>query len=475
MREVSESPSVIIERCFAKQQAHRLERRKESIETRKKRLRKLRDWIHANRKSIQEAAFADFKKPAVEVDAIEVLHVLNEISFALSRLDEWTRPKKVDATITMIGTRSSIVFEPKGVCLIISPWNYPFCLAVGPLVSALAAGNSAIIKPSELTPHMSGLLDAMINHLFDESEVAIFPGGPDVSTQLLELPFDHIFFTGSPAIGKVVMKAAAQHLTSVTLELGGKSPVVVASGADLRTAAQRIAFAKFINNGQTCIAPDYVLIEEKNVSKLVEELKTQIANLFLQNGSIEASSSYSRIVNERHYARIQKLLSDAIEGGAQVAWSGPMNEADRFIHPVLLTHVPESARILDEEIFGPVLPIVAYTSIDQALDFINQRPKPLALYLFGGNGATQQRILQETSAGGVCINDCALHFLHHNLPFGGVNTSGIGKSHGYYGFQAFSNEKPVLRQRKGITAVQFFYPPYTRTSKKLVDWFLKLF
>jgi aldehyde dehydrogenase (NAD+) len=475
MPEIIDQPKTAVREIFALQRERRLEMRLEPVENRKLRLRAIRTWIHLNKALIQEAAYLDFRKPPVEVNAIEILHVLNEISFALDNLDQWTKPKKVDAPMTMLGTRSSIHYEPKGICLIIAPWNYPFCLAIGPLISAIAAGNTAIVKPSEITPHMSAVIQKMIGELFEPHKVAVCTGGPEVSAQLLELPFDHIFFTGSPAIGKVVMKAAAANLASITLELGGKSPVIVTAATNLKMAAQRIAFAKFINNGQTCIAPDYVLANEKILPEFIENLKEQIQRLFFEGKTLEQSSSYARIVNEKHYARIQALVKDAVEEGAEVAWSGPMDEAKRFIHPVLLTHVSDSARILEEEIFGPVLPILGYKDLDEALEFINIRPKPLALYIFSGQTHDEGKILKSTSAGAVCINDCALHFLHHNLPFGGVNNSGIGKSHGYYGFLAFSNEKPVLRQRKGMSPVQFFYPPYTRITHKLVDWFLKLF
>jgi aldehyde dehydrogenase (NAD+) len=475
MPEIFDQSMTMARQSFALQAERKLEKRIEPVKNRKLRLIAIRTWIHQNKERVQDAAYKDFRKPPVEVNAIEILHVLNEISFALYSLDQWVRPKKVDAPITMLGTRSAIHYEPKGTCLIIAPWNYPFCLAIGPLVSAIAAGNTAIIKPSELTPHMADLIQKMITELFEPHEVTVCKGGPEVSTQLLQFPFDHIFFTGSPAVGKVVMKAAAENLTSVTLELGGKSPVIVTASTDIKKAAQRIAFAKFINNGQTCIAPDYVLADEKILPDLISNLKEQIQQLFFEGKPLDQSSSYSRIVNERHYLRIQTLITNAIEEGAQVAWSGPMDQTTRFVHPVLLTHVPDAARILEEEIFGPVLPVLGYTDLDQAIAFINKRPKPLALYIFSGQNQVEQKIVKATSAGGVCINDCALQFLHHNLPFGGVNNSGIGKSHGYYGFLAFSNEKPVLRQRTGITAVQFFYPPYTKTTKKLVDWFLKLF
>jgi aldehyde dehydrogenase (NAD+) len=463
-----------INQTFLDQKRSAQKLRTEPLKNRIERLQKLRKWIHANRPQIHEAMYADFQKPPVEVDAIELFHVLNEIKLAVDNLEAWAKPKMIDAPITMIGTRSYIQYEPRGVCLIISPWNYPFSLAIGPLVSALAAGNSAIIKPSELTSNVSALIKKMVEEIFDKDVVHVTEGGPETSQYLLTLPFDHIFFTGSPAIGKIVMKAAAENLTSVTLELGGKSPAIITHSANLKDAAQRTAVAKFVNNGQTCIAPDYVLVDEKIAEKFVQEVITQTKNLFSEN-DFQKSGSYCRIVNDRHFKRLNELLQDALTNGAKLEFGGNVEQSSRFIHPMVLTQVAASSRMMNEEIFGPILPIVTYRTLDEALNFINEKPKALALYIFSTQRKIQQKILKETSAGAVCINDAGIHFLHHNLPFGGVNNSGIGKSHGHYGFIAFSNEKPVLKQKSGLTSVRAFYPPYTSFSKKLMDWFLKLF
>lgn len=462
-------------KVFQKQREGIASLRTEPLSNRKQRLLKLRAWIHQNRSEIHKAMFSDFSKAPVEVDGIEIFHVLNEIKYAVSNLEVWARPLRVDAPITMLGTRSFIQYEPRGVCLIISPWNYPFSLAIGPVVSALAAGNSVIIKPSELTPHVSALLKKMCTELFDEKIAFVCEGAADVSQYLLTLPFDHIFFTGSPAIGKVVMKAAAENLTSVTLELGGKSPTIITASANLKEAAQRTAVAKFVNNGQTCVAPDYILVDEKIASSFTSALIDQIKNLFAENGSFEQSKSYCRIVNERHFVRLNELVQDALNGGAKLEFGGKVDQGSRFIHPMILTQVAAGSRILEEEIFGPILPIITYTNLNEAIRFINSKPKALALYIFSTRNQEQKKILAETSAGAVCINDAGIHFLHHNLPFGGVNNSGIGKSHGHFGFITFSNEKPVLKQKSGLTSVKGFYPPYTSRSKKLMDWFLKLF
>lgn len=450
--------------------------RREPVSARKARLRKLRGWIKQNQDAIRQAMHADFRKPSAEVDTTEILPVLDEIKQAVENLDRWTRARKIDASLTMLGTRSVIMYEPKGVCLIISPWNYPFNLSAGPLVSALAAGNAAIVKPSEMTPNTSALIARMCKEVFTENEVSVFEGGTEVSRELLKLPFDHIFFTGSPSVGKVVMKAAAENLTSVTLELGGKSPTIVLPSANAREAAQRIAVTKFINNGQTCIAPDYVFAHESIAADLIGNLRKEIPARF--GGSdkqIINSPDYARIVNEKHFSRLSDLLRDAESKGATVETGGQLEFSQRFFEPVVLSNVSPAARVMEEEIFGPILPVLTYRSLNEVIDYVNARPKPLALYIFGTNNREINKIKNETSSGTVCINDCAIQFLHPNLPFGGVNTSGIGKSHGYYGFLAFSNDKPVLRQRTGLTAFRFFYPPYTPGVQRLIGWILKLF
>jgi len=450
--------------------------RTEPIQNRRARLEKLRVWIHRHRPDIHEAMYADFRKNPTEVDAIEIYHVLAELKHALDNLEEWTLPTKIDAPLTLLGTRSFIQYEPRGVCLILSPWNYPFSLCVGPLVSALAAGNAVIIKPSELTPHVSALIHQMADDIFEPAVVSVWEGGPEVSQALLQLPFDHIFFTGSPAIGKVVMKAAAENLASVTLELGGKSPAIVTASAHVKDAAKRIAFTKFLNNGQTCLAPDYVLVDQTKAADFKKALIEQTRLLFTEKGEpFENSAHYCRIVNQKHFDRLQDLVQNALQQGAKMEFGGKMDAASRFIHPLILTGVPLQAKLMEEEIFGPVLPVLTYKTLDEALAIVNGKQKPLALYVFVNDKITETRVLMETSSGGACVNDCGVHFMHADLPFGGVNNSGIGKSHGHAGFLAFSNEKAVLKQRGGLTTTNVFYPPYTARVQKLMDWFLKLF
>ncbi len=465
-----------IDRIFRLQKKRSQELRQEAISVRKNKLKRLSTWLFANRERVKQAVHQDFNKPLLEVDTTELYPIIAEIRHVLSHLDEWAKPTKIDATLSYLGTRSEIRYEPKGVCLIIAPWNFPFNLCIGPLISCLAAGNTAIIKPSELTPCTSKLIAEMIPEIFKEDEVAVIEGGIEVAGHVISLPFDHIFFTGSPSVGKIVMKGAAENLTSVTLELGGKSPTIIDATANVGDAAKRIAFGKFMNNGQTCIAPDYVLVEEKIRDKFLEELKREVKALFGEGGAItESSSSYARIVNSKNFKRINQLVQDAVQRGAKLEITGPVNESTRFIHPMVLSDVTLDSAIMEHEIFGPVLPVVTYTKLDEVIGLINSKPKPLALYIFSNNKFFREQIINQTSAGGVCINDCIIQFTHPNLPFGGVNNSGIGKSHGRYGFLAFSNEKPILKQKNGFASPYLLYPPYLPKMKKIVDLLLRWF
>lgn len=450
--------------------------RTEPLMERMRRLQALEQWIHTNRERIKQAVHADYHKPVLEVDTSEIYPVLAELRHTLKHLNQWAAPVKIDATLSYLGTRSEVRYEPKGTCLIIAPWNFPFNLCVGPLISCLAAGNNAIIKPSEMTPNTSHLIFEMVQEVFSDDIAWVAEGGADVSKKLLDFPFDHIFFTGSTSVGKLVMQAAAKHLTSVTLELGGKSPTIIDASANLSDAARRIAFGKFFNNGQTCIAPDYILIDATVREKFISHLKKEVQHMF-GDGSIinEQSSSYSRLATAKQFQRISALITDATNRGAKVELLGASNENENFIGPVILTDIPANAQIWEEEIFGPVLPIETYKSPESVVQTINRRPKPLALYIFSQRKDFQEYLLKNTSSGSACVNDCVLQFTHPNLPFGGVNQSGIGKSHGKYGFMAFSNEKSVLRQKNGWAAPYLLHPPYTSGMKKVVDILLKWF
>ncbi len=471
---ISERVAQDIFECFQRQQKRSLQLREEPISSRKKILKGFEKHLLKNRRRIEEEIHKDFGKPISEIDISELFPVLSELRHLISNLDSWSQPIKIDASSTYLGTRSQVVYEPKGACLIIAPWNFPFNLCIGPLISCLAAGNTAIVKPSEITPHTSKLIAELVAEYFEKDLVTVVEGDQYISSYLLGLPFDHIFFTGSPAVGKIVMKAAAENLTSVTLELGGKSPCVIDSSANLKDTAKRIAFGKFLNNGQTCIAPDYLLVEQSIQHELIELLKAETVKLFGDGKGIsESASNYGRIVNRKHFDRLNNILQHAVNDGAKIEWSGTLNNATNFFPPTIVTNVSPNSALMQEEIFGPILPVIPFQTAGQVTDLINSKPKPLALYVFSTKKSFYQYVLNSTSAGSACVNDCVLQFTHPNLPFGGVNNSGIGKSHGKYGFMAFSNEKPVLKQKSGTTVAYFLHPPYTGLKKKIIDTMLR--
>jgi aldehyde dehydrogenase (NAD+) len=453
---------------FADQQATALHLRASTAPQRIAKLKKLEAAILAAQDAFRQALQADLRKPATESDLTEIMPVIAEIRHAARHLRKWMRPRRVAPTATMFGTAASIRPEPKGVSLIISPWNYPIGLTLGPLASAIAAGCTAICKPSELTPACAAVLADLIRATFDPAEIALFEGDATLSTTLLDLPFDHIFFTGSPAVGKIVMAAAARHLASVTLELGGKSPVIVDATADVAKAAKSIMWGKFLNNGQTCIAPDYLFVHEKILPEFIEKSKAAITKMY---GDPRTSKDYGRLVNARHFSRVNHLLADATAQGATTITGGTTDAAEKFIAPTLLTQLNPTSAIMREEIFGPLLPILPYTDLTDPISHINASPKPLALYIFSKDDQAVERILTQTSAGGTAINTTVLHFSHPNLPFGGVNNSGIGAAHGVYGFRAFSHERAVLRDK--FSATSLLFPPYTQKLRNLVKLTLK--
>lgn len=465
-----------INQVFKKQKDTALAWRKSDFAERSERLKKLRTWILNHKPEIRAAVAADFKKPITEVDLSEIYPVTSEIKHTLSHLKSWIKGKSVSTPLPMLGTQARVTPEPKGVALIIAPWNYPFNLAIGPLVSALAAGCTAIIKPSEMTPHTAALVQRLIEDVFSVDEVAVFQGDAEVSKELLKLPFDHIFFTGSPQVGKIVMKAAAEHLTSVTLELGGKSPAIILKEANLNDAAGKLVVGKFLNCGQTCVAPDYILVHKEDEKALLDEMKVVIQKSYDSDfKGIEKTPDYARIVNDKHYERLIAMLENAKAKGATLEFGGDYDPHERYIEPCILTDVSLEMQVMQEEIFGPILPVLTYETLGEAISLVNSLEKPLALYVFGDDSTARDQVLQETSSGNAVVNDCVLHFIHNNLPFGGVNNSGIGKAHGHYGFLAFSNEKGVLTQRVGTTSSTLLNPPYGVRTKQilsnLIRWF----
>ncbi len=465
--------NISLTQLFDKQKRKSDELRVESINKRKERLKRLKNWVLENRPRITEAIYKDFQKPHAETELSEIAPLLLEINHCISHLKEWSKPARVDGHITFWGTKAYVHYEPKGVCLIIAPWNYPFNLMLNPLVTAIAAGNTAILKPSEITTNNARLIYDMVSELYPAEEVAVVEGGVEVTTDLLKLPFDHIFFTGSPMVGKIVMEAASKNLTSVTLELGGKSPVIVDETANLKDAASRIAWGKLLNNGQTCVAPDYALVHSSVKSQLVKLLKEQMELQFGEgNSEYQVSESYARIVNNRHYDRLNGIIQDAIEKGASILYGGKTDQEDRFISPTVIDGLPEGSSLFEEEVFGPIMGIKTFNRIEEVIEIVNAKPKPLSLYIFSKSKKNRKVLLQRLSAGTVAINDTVIQQSHPNLPFGGVNNSGIGKSHGRYGFLSFSNEKAVLIQRSGLNNMSLLRPPYKK-AKKIIDLFLR--
>ncbi|MEO6353308.1 MAG: aldehyde dehydrogenase family protein [Burkholderiaceae bacterium] len=462
-----------IARIFEAQRETALRWRTSSAAQRILRIRRLHDAVLDWRGRIEQAGFKDFRKPPEEVALAELMPVIAEARDAMRSLRTWMRPRHVMPSRMMLGTRSWIRPEPKGRCLIISPWNYPLNLTLGPLVSCLAAGNTAIIKPSEMTPHLSAVMAGIIAELFPENEVALLQGDATLASALLELPFDHIFFTGSPAIGKVVMAAAARNLSSVTLELGGKSPTIVDADADVRLAARATIWGKFSNNGQTCIAPDHVYVHASVKDAFSQECVLALTASYGATAQQQLDSlMLARVVDTRHTGRIAALLDDATARGARVLFGGAVQLADCFVQPTLLTDVPADASIMQEEIFGPVLPIIAFDDLEQVIGRINAQPKPLALYIWGKNRQRIKQVLDNTSAGGSCINDCMVQYLHGHLPFGGVNHSGIGSAHGWHGFKAFSHERPIVHTR--LHMARMFFPPYGKMTRRILNLMLRI-
>lgn len=465
---IQEADPQQIQSVFASQQATAIRWRESTAEQRIARLKSLREAVLAHRDDFYQAFAKDYRKPSAEVDVTELMPVLDEIRHATGRLKQWMKPEKVKPTSLMLTTSAWIEYQPRGRVLIIAPWNYPLNLCFGPLVSALAAGNTAIIKPSEMMPNVSAVMAKIIQETFTPQEVALFEGSLPTAEALLALPFDHIFFTGSPMVGKVVMAAAAKNLTSVTLELGGKSPTIIDQSANLQVAAETLMWGKFLNNGQTCVAPDHIYVHQAVKDAFVAECRKVIhARYGATAGEQKMNPDLTRIVNTRHTQRIANLLNEAVELGAKITVGGQTDIESCYIAPTIVENIPTQAKIMSEEIFGPVLPIISFEHIDTVIAEINANPKPLALYIWSYNEENIEKVVSRTSSGGVCINHCLMQFVHGNLPFGGVNNSGIGNSHGHFGFKAFSHERAVVKASK-LMMVRLFFPPYDESRRKVI-------
>ena len=403
-----------INRIFELQKKNQFDIANSSASQRYAKLEKLHKAVLKYRNEIKDALYNDFRKHPSEVDLTEIYPVTSELKHTKSHLNKWMRKHKVSTPISMLGSSSYIKYEPKGVVLIIAPWNFPLNLTFGPLVSAIAAGNTVMVKPSENTPHISALMKKIIEEIYEENEVAVLEGGVATSQALLALPFNHTFFTGAPHIGKIVMEAASKHLTSVTLELGGKSPTIVDETANIDMAARRVAWGKFINNGQICIAPDYLFVHESKKEAFITAVKEHLKIFFTENALNE--KSYNRIVNNRHFERVKSYVDDAMVKGAKIEIGGDFDGDQDYISPTIMTNVSKNSSLMTEEIFGPVLPVYGFTDLQEVIDEINSKEKPLALYIYSSSRKNQNRIIENTRAGGTCINHNAVHFFNANLP-----------------------------------------------------------
>jgi len=426
---------------------------------RREQLKLLRKVIEENEEKVLAALWNDLRKPRFEAYGAEIAVLYAEIRHALKHIKSWARVRRVGTPLPFLPGRSEIRPGPYGTALIIGPWNYPFQLVIAPLVAAVAAGNTAVLKPSELAPNTSRAVAELIKSAFDPAFIAVVEGGVEATRGLLERKFDYIFFTGGTEVGKKIMEAAAKHLTPVTLELGGKSPVIVDRDADIDTAARRIAWGKFINAGQTCLAPDYVLAHREVKDRLVAALGKYINEFYGDNP--KTSGSYARIINERHFDRIAGLM-----GRGNTAAGGGRDRDDLYIEPTVLTGVTRDDPVMKEEIFGPVLPVMQFDTIDEAVDLVNAMPRPLALYVFTRSRTTADRVLDSTSSGGAVVNDTVIHVGNPDLPFGGIGDSGMGTYHGKSGFETFSHMKSVLRKSRYLDA-PFRYPPYRLGTRLL--------
>ena len=425
---------------------------------RKTQLKKLKNLIKKHENQLYEAIYKDFGKSEFETFGTEISFIYKDIDYYLKNLNSLAKPKKVKTNIVNQLGSSKIYREPLGNCLVIGAWNYPYQLTLTPVVAAIAAGNTCIIKPSELPENTMKAMARLINENFDSAFLYVVEGGVEENTEILKLRFDKIFFTGSPKVGKIVYKAAAEHLTPVTLELGGKSPAFITENADLEVAARRIVWGKFINAGQTCIAPDYLYVQENIKPKFIEILLFEIK----KRNYHENAEHFCKIINERNFARLEKLINRE-----KLIFGGETHSEKRYISPTVLDHVTWEDAVMQEEIFGPILPILVYKNLDEAIQKVIEGEKPLSAYIFSNNAKEQTKILEKLSFGGGCINDTLMHISNHHLPFGGIGNSGLGNYHGKFGFDAFSHQKAIL-DKSIYLEPELKYPPYTDGKLKIL-------
>lgn len=436
-----------------------------NLKFRKQQLKLLSKNIKNHENELLDALYKDLGKSKVEAYATEIGMLLKSIKLMRKELKNWSKTKQTDTPLYLFPTKSYIKKEPYGTVLIIGPFNYPVQLVFEPLIGAIAAGNTAIVKPSELTPHVAIVIKDIIEDTFDEAYVSVVEGGIEETQALLSLPFDYMFFTGSEKVGKIVYEAAARKLIPVTLELGGKSPVIVDDTANIKVASERISFGKFTNAGQTCVAPDYILVQRKVKNDLIKALKKTITEFYGEN--IEKSPDFGRIVNQKHFNRLNDLIQIHKDN---VVFGGNSSKEDLYIEPTLLDNITNDNKIMKEEIFGPILPIITYDNFDEVLEIIQSKSKPLSLYLFSENENMTHRVVEELSFGGGAINDTLMHLANPNLPFGGVGSSGIGQYHGKYSFDTFSHMKSYTFKSTRLES-SLFFPPYKGKFKYIKTFF----
>mgnify|MGYP004531217333 CR=1 FL=1 len=439
------------------------ELKRKDIQYRIEKLMALKNVIKENEDEIAKALYKDLNKDKVESYMVEMGMVLSELSYIIKNTKKWAKPKRAATPLSQFLASSFIVPEPYGVVLVMSPWNYPFLLTMQPVIGALAAGNTCIIKPSRFSINTSKIIKKLIEKVYDEKYVSVV-WGEDISEELLKQDVDYICYTGSPRVGKIVMKAAAEKLIPVTLELGGKSPCIVEKTADIKLAARRIAFGRILNSGQTCIAPDYILVEKEIKEQFVEELKKNIIKMVGET-PLE-NKEYPKLIGEKQFNKVKEMLVEK-----EIIYGGKYDEKTLRIEPTILKCTYKS-KAMEEEIFGPLFPIIEFTKIDEVIKYITSNPKPLALYLFTNNKKLQKRVLREVSFGGGCINDTIMHIASHNMPFGGVGNSGMGSYHGKYSFDTFSHYKSILK-KSNLLDMPMRYHPYKESNYKLIKWFLK--
>lgn len=438
---------------------------KTDVTYRKQSLIKLLDCVQKHEQQILDALYADFKKSDFEAVISETAYILSELNHTIRNINKWARPRMVLPSLLNFPSTDCIYKEPYGKVLVIAPWNYPYQLAMCPLIAAVAAGNQVVVKPSELTPNTSKIIAKIIEETFDKNHVECIEGGSFVAQELLAQRWDYIFFTGSVAVGKIVAKAAAENLTPATLELGGKNPCIIDETANIKLAAKRIVWGKFLNAGQTCIAPDYLLVSEKIKPKLIESLKTEITNAYGSNA--KDSPDFPRIINGKNWLRLAQMLKDE-----SIIFGGATNETDFYIEPTLIDEPKLDSLVMKDEIFGPILPILSYKTEDDLQAIIMRYEKPLSLFVFTGNNPFAKKIIQKYSFGGGCINDTVIHFSNSRLPFGGVGHSGIGAYHGKRSFDTFSHQKPIVKKANWLD-IPIRYAPYKgklKNLRRLLKW-----